>query len=110
MASLAQALPCQVGTAQTSGVVGWISLRDERFRERFQKLLLNEPTRDLEAGWQLASDLGRPAVPLLWDMLADQKAMVERRLIVLAAAVLAGGPIEDERLFEWLEQPKPMLE
>ena len=110
MASVAQALPCQDGAAQTSGEVGWISLKDERFRERFQKTLLNEPTRDLEAGWQLAWELGRPAVPLLWDMLAKEKAMVERRLIVLAAAVLAGGPIEDERLFAWLEQPKPMLE
>lgn len=110
MASVAQALPCQEGAAQASGEVGWISPRDERFRERFQKYLLDEPTRDLEVGWQLASDLGRPAVPLLWDMLAKEKAQVERRLIVLAAFVLAGGPLEDERLFEWLEQPKPMLE
>lgn len=79
-------------------------------RERFRQLLLAAPTRDLAVGWQLAQDLGRPATPLLWEMLQAEKSNVESRLIVLAAAVLAGGVAEDARLFEWLDQQKPMLE
>lgn len=68
------------------------------------------PTRDLAAGWQLALDLGRPAAPVLWELVQAERADVGRRLVVLAAAVLAGGSLEDERLFAFLAQQKPMLE
>lgn len=84
--------------------------KDERVRDRFRQLLLAAPTRDLAVGWQLAMDLGRPATPLLWEMLQAEKSNVESRLIVLAAAMLAGGVAEDARVFEWLDQQKPMLE
>ncbi len=90
--------------------MGWIGTRDERFRERFRQVLLAVPTQDLAAGWTLASDLGRPAAPLLWEMTAAESANVGPRLVVMAAAIFAGGPLEDERLFAWLERPKPMLE
>jgi hypothetical protein len=72
--------------------------------------LLDVPTRDLAVGWQLALDLGRPAVPLLWEMLKAERSDVGKRLRLLVAAVLAGGTHEDERLFEWLAAQKPMLE
>ncbi len=90
--------------------MGWIGVRDERFRERFRQVLLAVPTQDLATGWSLASDLGRPAAPLLWEMTAAESASVGPRLVVMAAAIFAGGPLEDERLFAWLERPKPMLE
>lgn len=89
--------------------VGWVGAKDDRFRDRFQKALLNVPSRDLAAGWQLAVDTGRPVAPLLWDMMQAETSNVGRRLVVLAAAVLAGGPAEDERLFAWLDRQKPML-
>ncbi len=97
----------QEATGVGNGSVGWLSPKDERFAARFQQLLLEVPT-NLDAGWQLAADLGRPAVPLLWDLLHVEKSNVGRRLVVLTAAVLAGGPNEDERLFAWLDQQKPM--
>lgn len=89
--------------------MGWIGAGEERFRERFQQLLL-VPRRDLAQGWQLASDLGRPAVPLLWDMVQAERAHIEPRLVLLAAALLAGGPAEDERVFAWLDRRRSMLE
>jgi hypothetical protein len=92
------------------GAVGWIGPRAERFRERFRQVLLAVPTRDLAGGWALARDLGRPATPLLWDMMQAESSNVGRRLVMLGAAVLAGGPNEDERLFAWLDRQKPMLE
>ncbi|MCB9878480.1 MAG: hypothetical protein H6835_12850 [Planctomycetes bacterium] len=79
-------------------------------QRRFEELLLDVPTRDLEGGWRLARDLGRPVAPLLWEMVQAEKSNVERRLVLLAAAVLAGGVGEDERLFAWLAQPRPLLE
>ncbi|MBL9078636.1 MAG: hypothetical protein JNL08_14090 [Planctomycetes bacterium] len=91
------------------GDVGWLSAREERFRERFQQLLL-VPNRDLAQGWQLAADVGRPAVPLLWDMLQSERSNVGRRLVLLGAALAAGGMAEDERLLAWLGQQKSMLE
>lgn len=105
-----QLASAQDGSSLATGGVGWITTKDERVRERFRQLLLATPTRDLAVGWQLALDLGRPATPLLWEMLQAEKSNVESRLIVLAAAVLAGGVAEDARLFEWLDQQKPMLE
>ncbi|MCU0865207.1 MAG: hypothetical protein MUC36_15585 [Planctomycetes bacterium] len=94
--------PAAGGTAAWSG-------RGERIRDRFESLLL-AATPDWSAGWQLAVDLGRPAAPMLWDLVADNKSNVKRRLVLMAAAVLAGGNAEDERLLTWLAQPKPMLE
>jgi len=104
--------PClaQDPGSQGTGGVGWITQKDERIRERFRQLLLAAPTRDLVAGWQLAQDLGRPVAPLLWEQLAVEKSNVESRLIVLAAAVLAGGLGEDDALLQWLDQQKPMFE
>lgn len=83
---------------------------DDKVRDRFRHFLLAVPTRDLSAGWQLATDLGQPAVPLLWDMLKAERSDVGQRLRLLAAAMFAGGPLEDERLFAWLALQKPMLE
>lgn len=104
--------PClaQDPGSQSPGGVGWITLKDDRIRERFRQLLLAAPTRDLVAGWQLAQDLGRPVAPLLWEQLAVEKSNLESRLIVLAAAVLAGGLGEDDALLQWLDQQKPMFE
>jgi len=110
LAALPQVAVGQDIPATTTGVAGWIGPREERFRDKFRQTLLAVPTRDLAMGWQLASDLGRPAVPLLWEMMQAERSNVERRLAVLAAAMLAGGPNEDERLFAWLDQQKPMLE
>ena len=93
-----------------NGAVGWVTSRNEKVRAELGKLLLAVPTRDLAAGWRLAADLGQPVVPLLWELLAEERSNVGRRLAVLAAAVLAGGPNEDERLFAYLAQPRPMLE
>jgi len=94
---------------QQGGGVGWIGERNERYQKRFSELLLvSKP--DLQVGWQLAHDLGQPVAPLLWAMVRDEKSNVDRRLVLLAAAVVAGGPGEDERLFRYLDQQKPMLE
>lgn len=82
---------------------------DDRLRERFRQLLL-VPRRDLAAGWQLATEIGRPVVPLLWAMLKAEQADVGNRLCLLIAAVSAGGPLEDERLFTWLANQKPTLQ
>ena len=89
------------------GGVGWLQGRGERVRERMVALLL-APNPD--SGWQLAVDLGRPAVPLLWELVNENKSNRKHRLLMLSAAVLAGGVAEDERLLDWLAQQKPMLE
>lgn len=47
---------------------------------------------------------------MLWELVQAERADVARRLVVLAAAVLAGSSLEDERLFAFLAQQKPMLE
>lgn len=83
--------------------VGYLTQADARARERFRSaLLLDNP--DLEGGWQLAKDLGRTATPLLWGMLRDEKPSQQRRLALLMAVALAGGPGEDDRILEYLEQ------
>mgnify|MGYP002784325617 CR=1 FL=1 len=87
-----------------------MSLRDERLREAFDRWLLAAVTRDLAQGWQLALDVGRPAVPLLLEMLANEKANLGRRLAVLGAAVLAAGTGDVERLFGWLDNRATMHE
>lgn len=104
----AQPARTQEGTPVATGELGSLSLRDERLRQRFRDLLL-APARDLAAGWQLAVDLGRPAAPLLWELL-QKETFVDHRLVLLAAALFAGGSHEDRRLFEFLDQQKPMLE
>lgn len=106
----ALALLAQPAAAQGGDGVGTIGARSAPFRDRFTQLLLAVPTRDLPTGWRLAADLGRPVAPLLWEMLRAEKSNIERRLVLLAAAMLAGGVGEDDRVFEWLRQPKPMLE
>lgn len=92
------------------GGPGWISGRDEPFRGRFERLLTSAANRDLTAGFSLAADLGRPAVPMLWQMLLAERSNVARRNALLAAAMIAGGPAEDERLFDWLGQQKSIKE
>jgi hypothetical protein len=108
-ASLAGA-PAQVAPGGATGGFGWLSTREPAYRERFQQLLLAVPTRDWNVGWQLAADLGRPAVPLLWEMVQAEKSELGRRLTLLVAAVVAGGPGEDDRLLLWLDRQKPMLQ
>lgn len=106
-----QLLSAQERTTGATGGVGTLSSRDERFRKVLERLLLESPSADdLAQGWQLAADLGRPAAPLLWEVLQSEKANAGRRIVVLAAAVLAGGPGEDDRLFGWLDAPTTIRE
>jgi hypothetical protein len=81
-----------------------IPLSDREFRTRFQDLLLDGQLRDHGPGWRLAQEIGRPAAPLLWEMHDRERSDVRRRLVLLVAAVLAGGPGEDERLLHAMEQ------
>lgn len=85
-------------------------MEDPPFRALFERDLLAPPTRDYQAGLELAAMLGRPSVPLLWDLLRDEKSNVARRNALLAAAMLAGGAGTDERLYEWLGQQKAIKE
>ena len=80
--AIAQPAPAQDRNAGGNGGMG--ALRDERFRDQFEHLLLAAATRDYEQGWQLALDLGRPAVPMLRQMLQQEKANVGPRLVLLA--------------------------
>ena len=73
----------------------WIRAGDRRYEDRFRTLLVEDSTRDLRAGWSLAQRLGRPVVPMLWALLDAERSNVERRLAVLGAALIAGGPAED---------------
>ncbi|MBL8728066.1 MAG: hypothetical protein JNM25_06520 [Planctomycetes bacterium] len=107
---LSQPALAQESGAYEAGDVGWLTGRNERFRERFQQLLVAVPSRDLPQGWQLATELGRPVAPLLWEMLQAERSNVGRRLVLLAAVALAGGPAEDERVFAWLDRQKSMPE
>ncbi|MFT4512097.1 MAG: hypothetical protein ACI89X_003837 [Planctomycetota bacterium] len=90
--------------------VGVITGRNPVYKKRFEELLLTVSSRDLHAGWQLARDLGRPVAPVLWQMLSEQRSNVDRRLVLLIAAVLAEGPGKDIRLFELLDQRQAMLQ
>lgn len=102
----------QGGGAVATGDLGWITERDEAYRDRFRQLLVRERTRGLATGWQLAVDLGRPAVKVLWRLFEAEPADVDHRLALLAAALLAGGAHEDQAMFDWLgaNQKKVMLE
>ena len=102
---LAQPSYAQVG----SDPVGTIALRNSQYRERFQELLLSHETVDLAAGWSLARNLGRPVVPMLWGMFDEERSNVRPRVVLLIAAVLAGGPAADDRLFALLDRHKPMI-
>lgn len=100
----------QIASGQSpSGQDPWIRAGDRRYEGRFRALLVEESTRDLRAGWLLAQRLGRPVVPMLWGLLDAERSNVERRLAVLGAALIAGGPAEDERLFAFLDQDRAML-
>lgn len=90
--------------------VGSIDTRNSLYKKRFSVLLLSHETRDLVAGWELARTLGRPVAPVLWRMLDAEKSNVGSRLVLLIAAVLAGGPGEDERLFALLDRQRPLLQ
>ncbi|MGK0153458.1 MAG: hypothetical protein ACI9SE_000402 [Neolewinella sp.] len=103
---LAQPVSAQVLTEE----VGVISARSSVYQKRFTELLLTVSSRDLHAGWQLARDLGRPVAPVLWQMLSSERSNVDRRLVLLIAAVLAEGLGKDARLFELLDQRQPMLQ
>jgi len=104
------ALTAQTSSGQSpSAGRPWIAPTDRRFQERFQQLLLDEPSRDLAVGWTYAEEIGRPVAPLLWGMLDAEQSNVERRLALLVAALVAGGPTSEERLFALLDLPKPLL-
>ncbi len=107
---LAQSALGQDPNNHGTGGIGLVSPKNEKVRAEIGRLLLAVPTRDLAAGWRLCADLGQPAAPLLWELLAEERSNVGRRLALLAGAVLAGGPNEDERLFTFLSLPRPMLE
>lgn len=47
---------------------------------------------------------------MLWQMFAAERSNVDRRLVLLIAAVVAGGPAEDPRLFSLLDQQKPLFQ
>jgi len=89
--------------------VGVVAARNTKYQKRFKDLLLSHDAADLAAGWELARTLGRPVVPLLWEMHAAERSNIRRQLVLLIAAVLAGGPAEDGRLFVLLDRNKPML-
>jgi len=107
---LAQSVWAQLPTVDDTGAAGWLSDRDDPFRGRFERFLIASPTRDYAAGFSLAHEAGRPAVPMLWQMLLEEKSNAVRRGAVLAAAMVAGGPMLDVRLFEWLGQQKAIKE
>lgn len=90
--------------------VGEIAARNAVYQKRFRELLLTVSSRDLPTGWELARNLGQPVAPVLWQMLSEEQSNVDRRLVLLIAAVLAGGPGEDDRLFQLLDLRKPMLQ
>ena len=46
---------------------------------------------------------------MLWELLDAERSNVDRRLAVLVAALVAGGPGADERLFEFLGRGRAML-
>ena len=71
---------------------------------------MSDARRDLEAGWALAQDLGRPVAPLLWDQARREGSNVDKRLALLIAALLAGGVSGDDRLFDFMSQQKPLLQ
>ena len=87
----------------------WIEPSDRRFQDHFRVLLLDEPTRDLARGWSYAAELGRPVAPLLWKLHDSERSNLERRLALLVAALVAGGPAADERMLRLLDQQKPLL-
>ncbi len=99
----------QPGLGQVRGEPAWVDSSSRAYVARFRALLLDASTRDVRAGWTLAKDLGRPVAPLLWRMFAAERSNVERRLSLLVAAALAGGPAEDVRLWELIDQPRPLL-
>lgn len=109
LASAAQPCVSQEGTVLASGGLGTLSAKDEKLADRLLGLLVRESTRDRRAGWRLAADLGPSAVPLLWRHFELEKD--ENRLVLLAAAMIAGGDKEDDLWFAWLAQnkKKPML-
>lgn len=101
---LAQPGLAQDRTASARAGPGFVPLRDERWRESFERLLLHTASRDLPRAWRLAQDLGPAAVPLLADMLQAEKQNSGRRLGVLAAMLLAAGVDDEERWAGWLDQ------
>lgn len=99
----------QARTETLTQQVGSISARNTLFQKRFRDLLLTVSSRDVPAGWELARKLGPPAAPVLWGMLAAEQSNVDRRMVLLIAAVLAGGSSEEARLLAFLDQRQPML-
>ena len=100
----------QVAAGQSSGDDdSWIDAADRRYVARFRELLLADGVRDVAAGWELAEDVGRPVVPVLWRLVESERSNVDKRLALMVAALVAGGPAEDARLFSFLEKGRPML-
>jgi hypothetical protein len=113
VASLVGTAPAAVAVvvAQDPAAAAGLLPAQGPLREALERLLL-APAPDLAAGWQLALDLGRPALPPLRDLLQRQGANVKHRLVTLAALLLAAGLGEDDVATEFLAQArqKPMLE
>jgi hypothetical protein len=99
------ALAPQPARGQTPAV-GSLGADDHEFRRPLQDLLLEAKTQDLAAGWRLCAELGPAAAPLLWAMHDGEKSNARRRIVLIFAAMVAGGPLEDERAFAALERAK----
>jgi hypothetical protein len=96
--------PPQTALAQVAVPLGQLAPaagRDD-FRDRFETLLC-KARGDAPQGWRLARDLGHVMTPLLWELQEHEREPV-RRFNVLIAALLAGGILDDERLFAALKK------
>lgn len=85
-----------------------MSANDARVRARFSELLLEAPTRDLRAGWELARDLGPVVAPSLFGLASDEKSNMKRRMSAFCAAVMASDPHGEDRVLAALDDKSPM--
>lgn len=79
-----------------------------RVRARFSELLLEAPTRDLRAGWELARELGPVVAPSLFGLASDEKSNMKRRMSAFCAAVMASDPHGEDRVLAALDDKSPM--
>jgi len=99
----------QCGIAQTAEPrLCALPADDAAVRARFAELLVEAPTRDLRAGWQLARDLGPAVGPALFALASGEKSNMKRRMSAFCAAALAEGPQGDDRLFAVLDDRAPL--
>ncbi len=99
----------QCAFAQTEAArLGALPANDARLRARFSELLLEAPTRDLRAGWELARELGPTAAPSLFGLASDEKSNMKRRMSAFCAAVMASEPYGEDRVLASLDEKSPM--